>query len=389
MLSTSFIFEIKYLKALKAMFFDFYPHPLHALDSSAWGDAAQRTIIACACAGLRPPCPARFSSFLPMHQPLKHALPLADPAADQFADLPNGLRLCYRSYGHPEHPAVVLIAGLGLQLVSWPLALIEGLVQEGLRVITLDNRDMGRSSHLPHTPPPRWRMFLRWLPQGHYQIRDMADDVAQLLDGLGIASAHVVGMSMGGMIAQNLAAQHPDKVRSLTSIFSTTGNPRVGQAAGSTILRMLFGKPATTLEEAQTSFVKMMRHIGDPKVPGIEAAWRNYVTQAWQRTEPEQALQGYERQVTAIIASGDRSAQLYRIEAPTLVIHGDKDRIVHPSGGAATARSIAGARMHTLIGMRHQIDEHVTPDLLQLLLPHIRDAECNTRTEDGPTCARP
>ncbi|MGN1056944.1 MAG: alpha/beta fold hydrolase [Comamonas sp.] len=306
---------------------------------------------------------------------MTHALPQAHPNEDQFADLANGLRLCFRTYGNSTDPAIVLIAGLGLQLVSWPMALIEGLVHQGLYVITLDNRDMGRSSYLNQLPPARWRLLLRWGLQGHYQIQDMADDVAHLLDAIGVTQAHVLGMSMGGMIAQNFAAQHPHKVRSLTSIFSTTGNPRVGQAAGSTILRMLFSRPSATLEQAQDQYVRMMRHIGNRRVPGIEAVWRDYVAQAWQRTTPEQARAGYERQVAAIVASGDRSAALYRIDTPTLVIHGDKDRIVHPSGGAATARSIAGAHFHTIVGMRHQIDSQVTPELLRLIGPHVQQAE--------------
>ena len=304
-----------------------------------------------------------------------HRLPLANPDEDQFADLPNGLRMCYRSYGARKHTTIVLIAGLGLQLLSWPLELIEGLVAEGLHVLTLDNRDMGRSSYLTQPPPARWRLLLRNVPKGHYQIRDMADDVAQLLDVLQIPKAHVLGMSMGGMIAQNFAAQHADKVLSLTSIFSTTGNPRVGFAAGSTILRMLLRKTARTLQEAQDGYVAMMRHIGNPKVPGIEAAWRTYVAQAWQRTDLQQAQQGYERQIGAIVASGDRSAHLYRIDTPTLVIHGDQDRIVHPSGGAATARSISGAQMQTVIGMRHQIDASIVPQLLHLIIDHVRAAQ--------------
>lgn len=290
--------------------------------------------------------------------------------------------MCYRSYGNPHHPAIVLIAGLGLQLISWPLALIEGLVQAGFYVITPDNRDIGRSTHLTQPPPPRWRMFLRWIPEpkAHYQIRDMADDVALLLEHLGIARAHVLGMSMGGMIAQNFAAQHADKTLSLTSIFSTTGNPRIGKAAGSTILRMLLSPPATTEDIAQKNYLRMMRHIGNAKVPGIESVWRNYVAQAWQRTTPEQALSGYERQVTAILISGDRSAYLYRIDTPTLVIHGDKDRIVHPSGGGATVRSIAGAQLHTVVGMRHQIDTSVTPELLRVIVPHLRAASAAQAT---------
>lgn len=306
---------------------------------------------------------------------MNHDLPLADPTLDQFADLPNGQRICFRTYGQAGQPSIVLIAGLGLQLVSWPMALIEGLVAQGLHVITLDNRDIGRSSYATLPPPARWRMLCRMIPAGHYQIKDMAQDVALLLAHLQIDSAHVVGMSMGGMIAQTLAARYPERVRSLTSIFSTTGNQRVGQPAGSTLLRMLLGKPAWTLEAAQAKYVRIMRHIGNRKVPGIEAVWRNYVAQAWQRAQPQQAIDGYERQVAAIIASGDRSADLYAIDTPTLVIHGDRDLIVHPSGGAATARSIAGAQMQTIVGMRHQIDTAVTPVLLPLITAHVRSAE--------------
>lgn len=309
---------------------------------------------------------------------MNHDLPLADPALDLFADLPHGIRMCYRTFGHPGQPIIVLIAGLGLQLVSWPMAFIEGLVAEGLHVIVLDNRDMGRSTHMSMQPPARWRLLLGCPPAGHYQIKDMADDVAALLEQLGVAKAHVLGMSMGGMIAQNLAAQFPHKVLSLISIFSSTGNKQVGQPAGSTLWRMLISKPAWTLPEAQDRFVAMMRHIGNPDVPGIEAVWRNYIEQAWQRDTPVQGLLGYERQVTAVVASGDRTSLLHSIQAPTLVIHGDHDRMVHPSGGEATARAIHGALLHTVSGMRHQIDAAITPQLLQLIVPHVRDAERQT-----------
>ena len=305
---------------------------------------------------------------------MNHSLPLADPALDHFADLPHGIRLCFRTYGNPQHPAIVLIAGLGLQLVSWPMALIEGLVAEGLYVITPDNRDMGRSTHLPEVPPARWRLLLGMVPAGHYQISDMATDIAALMAHLGIPKFHVLGMSMGGMIAQNVAAQFPEQVLSLTSIFSTTGNKRVGQPAGSTLWRMFKAKPARNVEEAQTNYVKVMRHIGNRRVPGIEDVWRNYITQAWQRDTAEAIQLGYERQVTAIVGSGDRTALLYDIDTPTLVIHGDRDLIVNPSGGQATARAISGAVLHIIRGMRHQLDAQVTPPLLQLIVPHVRDA---------------
>ena len=306
---------------------------------------------------------------------LLHRLPPADPAQDHFADLPNGLRLCYRSYGDAAQPTIVLIAGLGLQLVSWPLDLIEGLVAQGLHVLIFDNRDMGRSSYVKPAPPPRWRLLLRMVPRHHYRIQDMADDLAQLLQVLGIVRTHVLGMSMGGMIAQSFAAQYPERVLSLTSIFSTTGNPRVGFAAGSTVIRLLLRGTPRTLEQAQDGYVRIMRHIGNPKVPGIEQAWRDHVAQAWQRTDLAHAQAGYERQIAAIIGSGDRSAQLYRISTPTLVIHGDKDRIVHPSGGMATARAIGGARFYTMPGMRHQLDASITPQLLELIVPHVQAAQ--------------
>ena len=306
---------------------------------------------------------------------MDHSLPPANPSLDQFADLPHRIRICYRRYGGHTAPAVVLITGLGLQLVSWPMALIDGLVNAGFQVITPDNRDAGRSTYLSQLPPARWQLLCDWIPTGHYALDAMAQDMAMLLDQLQIPKAHMVGMSMGGMIAQTLAAKFPDKVLSLTSIFSTTGNKRVGRAAGSTILRMLFNRPAQTLEQAQDKYVRMMHHVGNPKVPGIENVWRDYIAQAWQRCTPEHSTEGYSRQIAAILLSGDRTGQLYHIDTPTLVLHGDKDRLVHPSGGVATARAIGGAQFCTVQGMRHQIDAYITPHLLEVIVPHLRHAQ--------------
>lgn len=293
---------------------------------------------------------------------------------DRFAELPNGLRICWRSYGRRQDPALLLVAGLGLQLISWPQALIDGLVAAGLQVIAVDNRDMGQSSSLPMQPPARLRQFFGWIPAGHYRLEDMADDLLALLDHLGIARAHVLGMSMGGMIAQAMAVRQPQRVWSLTSIFSTTGDRRVGQPAPSTLWRMLRARPPMNLAEAQDMYVATMRHIGDPSVPGIEAVWRDYIARAWERSNPLDAQQRYERQTTAILLSGDRTASLRAIQAPTLVLHGDKDLIVHPSGGQATARAISGARLITVAGMRHQIDTQRCPQLLGLILPHLEHA---------------
>lgn len=295
---------------------------------------------------------------------------LAPVADDHHAELPGGLRLCYRSYGQPDGKPVLLIAGLGLQLTSWPRAFVDTFVAAGYRVIAPDNRDVGRSSSLRGRPPGKLQQLLRQAPPDSYALEDMADDMQHLLAHCGISSAHVVGMSMGGMIGQTLAARHPDAVLSLTSIFSTTGAARVGGPALSTMWRMARPAPRTE-DEAVARYVSMMRHVGDPTAPDIEAVWSAYARSAWERNGNRANAGGIGRQIGAIFKSGDRTALLQRVRARTLVIHGDVDRLVHPSGGHATAQAIKGAHHVTIRGMRHQIDTVRTPELTRLILSHI------------------
>jgi pimeloyl-ACP methyl ester carboxylesterase len=291
---------------------------------------------------------------------------------DRFAELPKGVRICYRSYGPPARETIVLIAGLGLQLTSWPEALVAALSAAGYRVIAPDNRDAGRSSSIGTPPPGKLQILLARPPADNYAIEDMADDLSQLLRLLGVKAAHVVGMSMGGMIGQSLAARHPEQVLSLTSIFSTTGARNVGQPALSTFWRL--GKPAPrTSEEAVERFVAMMRHIGDPAVPGIESMWSDYASRGWARNGNRANAAGMARQIAAIQKSGDRTAELRRIRARTLVLHGDRDLMVNPTGGKASAAAIPGARHVTLTGLRHQLDDHRAPEIAALILSHIRD----------------
>ena len=290
---------------------------------------------------------------------------------DRFAELPGGIRLCYRSYGPPEGEAILLIAGLGLQLTSWPRALVAALTGAGYRVIAPDNRDAGRSSSIRTRPPGKLQVLLKRPPAENYALEDMAEDMSRLLRVLGVKAAHVVGMSMGGMIGQALAATHPAQVLSLTSIFSTTGARNAGQTALSTVWRM--GKPAPrTSAEAVELYVAMMRHVGDPGVPGIESVWSEYAASAWERNGNRANASGLLRQIAAIQKSGDRTAQLRRIQARTLVLHGDRDLMVNPSGGKACAAAIPGARHVTLQGMRHQLDDHRAPELAALVLSHLR-----------------
>ena len=291
---------------------------------------------------------------------------------EQFATLPNGLRLCYSSHGDDNAPALLLIAGLGLQMVSWPAAFIEHLVAGGLRVICFDNRDAGRSSRSATPHPGLWGQLRFRAPAGSYGIEDMAEDTAQLIGHLQLDKTHLLGMSMGGMIAQTLAAHRPELVASLVSVFSTTGNRQVGQPALSTKLRMASARAPRNQAEAVAQYRRTMQHIGDATAPGIEAEWQHYATQAWMRNGQRADSRALLRQMGAIFTSGDRTAQLKRIQAPSLIIHGDVDRIVHPSGGAASASAIANARHEVIHGMRHQIDTYRSQHLASLVLQHIR-----------------
>lgn len=289
---------------------------------------------------------------------------------DRFLEAAGGLRLCYRTYGNAGDPPALLIAGLGLQLTSWPASFIDTLVDAGYYVIAPDNRDAGRSSTVRQAPPGKLRQLLGRAPAGSYGLEDMADDMALLLDHLQADDAHLIGMSMGGMIAQCMAARYPARARSLTSIFSTTGARRVGRPALSTLLRMARAAPRDE-GEAVAGFAAMMRHIGDPGVTGIATEWERYALEAWRRNGNRANAGGIGRQIGAILKSGDRSPQLRRITASTLVLHGEVDLMVAPSGGRATAAAIPGARLVSLPRLRHQIDEARVPELMGHIVPHL------------------
>lgn len=320
----------------------------------------------------------------------------ADPAllldltgVDRFCEIRPGESLCYRRYGPEGGESVLLIAGLGLQLHAWPLPLITALTGAGFGVVCFDNRDAGRSFRAATPTPAKTALLLRRLPAGLYRLEDMAEDAALLIARLGLGAVHAVGMSMGGMIAQSLAARHPERVASLTSIFSTTGHPRRGQPALSTLLRLALAPAPRDEAEAVADFRRLMRHIGDPRVPGIEALWRTYAETAWRRGGGAADRAGFLRQTGAILASGDRTPALRTIRAPTLVIHGDRDRMVHPSGGAATAAAIPGAWRVVIPGMRHQFDPPTLPLLARLLLGHLRLSRPRADAPRGGEAAAP
>lgn len=289
-------------------------------------------------------------------------------ADEAIVGVGRGIELCYDEFGDPECPAVVLIAGLGQQKHTWPTEFAVTLAERGYRVIRFDNRDVGRSTHADF-PPPRPLAVLRGGDhQRQYHLGDMAMDTVGLLDALGCRDAHLVGVSMGGMIAQTVAAHHPGRVRTLTSIMSTTGERRIGRPARSTWWRMATAKRPRSRAAATDAAVKTFRHIGSHGFPFDEAWVRDKAGTAWDR-DPTSA--GVARQLAGIFASGDRTAALRQIDVPTLVIHGDRDRMVHPSGGAATARAIAGARLETIVGMGHDLPFGAWGRIHDLITDHL------------------
>jgi cation diffusion facilitator CzcD-associated flavoprotein CzcO/pimeloyl-ACP methyl ester carboxylesterase len=289
--------------------------------------------------------------------------------ADRFCTV-DGVRICYRTYGDPRGEPVLLIAGLGLDQTSWPASLIASLIARGRFVVTLDNRDVGRSARGTAPPPTVLQQVLRRPRADGYVLADMARDAIGVLDAIGLADAHLVGMSMGGMIAQEIAARHPERVRTLTSIFSTTGARSVGQPAVSTI-RKLARRPARTRDEFVAGYLGMIRHIAGTRLPLDEAAVRAYAARAWDRGDGPTAREGVARQINAIQLSGNRTTGLARITAPTLVIHGDRDRMVDPSGGQATAAAIPRAKLFTIPGMEHYLAEGAIPRLIELIAEHM------------------
>ncbi|WP_123023549.1 alpha/beta fold hydrolase [Mycolicibacterium stellerae] len=287
-------------------------------------------------------------------------------------DVGRGIELCYEQIGNPDDPPVVLIGGLGQQLHgSWPTDFATALAGQGYRVTRFDNRDVGRSTHMDYPPPKPLAILRGGSHPRQYHLGDMARDTVGLLDVLGYQDVHLAGISMGGMIAQTVAAHYPGRVRTLTSIMSTTGAPRIGRPALSTWRRLATAKPPRTQAEAEERDVAIFRHIGSHGFPFDEERVRQRAATGWDR---DRSSAGTPRQLAAIFRSGDRTAELRAIDVPTLVIHGDRDRMVHPTGGAATARAIPGARLESIAGMGHDLPAGAWPRLMDLIIDHVASA---------------
>ncbi|MEV7621198.1 alpha/beta fold hydrolase [Microbacterium sp. NPDC089321] len=293
----------------------------------------------------------------------------AGAEADRFAILPSGIRICYRDAGKRGAPVILLIPGMGEDLTYWTDSVLDAFVERGFRVISMDNRDSGRSTFMRTPPPAVWRQVIaRPRPDG-YTLADMATDVADLLDHLGIDRAHLVGRSMGGMIAQTVAAAEPERVLTLSSLYSTTGHRKVGQPAWST-MKILAGPAARSRTDAVRAHLLITKHIAGAAYPIDDAAEAAIAANAWDRAAGDIAA-GSARQIQAIQLSGDRTEQLRRINAPTLVINGDRDLLVSPSGGAATAAAIPSAQHIVVPGMGHHLTEALVTPITDHIARHI------------------
>jgi pimeloyl-ACP methyl ester carboxylesterase len=279
----------------------------------------------------------------------------------------NGIEIVYDTFGAPSDPAMLLIMGLGEQLIAWDEELCRQLAGKGYWVIRFDNRDVGLSTKFDEAGVPD----LLALTQGAasevpYTLEDMAEDAVGLLEGLGVEAAHVVGVSMGGMIAQTIAINHPQRVLTLTSIMSSTSDPRLPPPKPEAGLLLYAPSPTDRAGYIEYS-VKTWRVLGGPCFPINEERIREFAGRVYDRGRHPA---GFARQLAAILASGSRKSPLKSVHAPTLVIHGDADPLIPVEAGKDTAETIAGAKLVIIEGMGHDLPPAIWPEIVTVITDH-------------------
>lgn len=288
----------------------------------------------------------------------------------------NGINLEYETFGDKAAPPMVLIMGLGAQMVLWPDELCHALAAAGHYVIRFDNRDVGLSSKIEQHRQPRLAhaalaAMVGLRLKAPYTLDDMARDTVGLLDALALPHAHLVGASMGGMIAQIVAAKYPRRVASLALVMTTSGNPRLPGPRLDLRLRLIRRPPGSDREALIRHSMETWRLIGSPEFPPDEAALRGRIERAYDRSSYRHGLA---RQTLAILVSGSRVPLLKRIEAPTLIIHGQEDPLVPVAGAYDLARHIPGARLEIIRGMGHDLPHALLPTFTRLLVQHTTES---------------
>ena len=281
------------------------------------------------------------------------------------APVSQGIELCYQTFGSPEDEPLLLVMGLGGPMNWWDPALCTMLAERGFYVIRYDNRDTGRSSRVPGrvTRTALVRAFAGRRVRAPYSMADLAGDAFRLLDHLGLESAHVAGVSMGGMIAQTMAIEEPSRVRTLTSIMSTTGKRSVGWQHPSLLPSLITsrGPGREGYIATSTAFWKL---IGSPSYPQDHDRVANRAAETFDRGV---SRSGVMRQMLAVLTQPNRGARLRGLSVPTLVIHGTADKMVHPSGGRATAAAIPGAELVLIDGMGHDLPPALFPTYVEAI----------------------
>jgi pimeloyl-ACP methyl ester carboxylesterase len=288
--------------------------------------------------------------------------------SEQFADV-GPVTLCYETFGDPADPAMLLIMGLGTQMVAWREDFCRQLVERDFYVIRFDNRDSGKSTSVNGRPVTLLELVAKRVKKPPYTLAEMADDAIGLLDHLGIERAHIVGASMGGMIGQHLAMRYPGRVLSLASIMSTTGGRFVGQPRMA-VIPLFLSKPSGGKDDYIERAVKLFRTVGSKSLFDEEYV-RESAAASWDRGVN---VAGTGRQLGAITADGNRSKRLARVTAPTIVIHGKDDKLVAPSGGKATAKAVKGAKLLMLDDMGHDLPRPLWPKIIDAIVENAKRA---------------
>ncbi|MFB8275730.1 alpha/beta fold hydrolase [Nocardia colli] len=284
---------------------------------------------------------------------------------------PSGIEIAYERFGDATLPPVLLIMGGGAQMINWPDGFCAELVDRGLHVVRFDSRDTGHSTHMADAPVVDMPAAMAGdLSTASYNLSDMAADTVGLLDALGFGSAHLVGLSMGGMISQTMAIHYPERVRSLTSISSRTGAPGVGDADFAAIGPL--GPPPHDRHSYIDWQIRASRAIWSPGFPFDEAAVAETAARVYDRGRDHEAMM---RHFVAVLASGDRTAQLTALHVPTLVLHGANDLMCDVSGGRATADAIPGAKLMIFDGMGHHLPRELWPAFADHIAELVRGAE--------------